>query len=402
MDRSIIEADPHSIIEGMAVGAYAIGASCGYVYVRMEYPLAVQRMIRAIEQAREYGLLGEHIFGSGFSFDVQVFKGAGAFVCGETTALVLSIEGKPPEPRQRPPRTELWGKPTVINNVETWANVPAIINWGAKWFAQMGTEKSKGTKVFSVAGNINNAGLVEVPMGITLREIVYDIGGGIPNGKKLKAVQTGGPSGGFIPASLLDLPVDYERLEEAGAMMGSGGMIIIDEDSCIVDVAKYFLAFTTDESCGKCTSCREGSEALYRILQRICGGHGEQGDIELLQELGDAIRDASLCGLGQSLPNPVLSALRYFRDEFVAHIRDKSCPAGVCKALFQYEIDEARCNGCAACKKNCSYLAIAGEPKTVHRILLEKCVNCGACFEVCPSDAVAKIPGVRKEAMAAV
>ena len=402
MDRSIIEADPHSVIEGMAIGAYAVGASRGYVYVRMEYPLAVERMIKAVAQAREHGLLGTDILGCGFDFDIEIFRGAGAFVCGETTALVLSIEGKAPEPRQRPPRTELWGKPTVINNVETWANVPPIINWGANWFAQMGTEKSKGTKVFSVAGNIHNAGLVEVPMGITLREIVYDIGGGIPNGKKLKAVQTGGPSGGFIPASLLDLPVDYERLDAAGAMMGSGGMIIIDEDSCIVDMAKYFLAFTTDESCGKCTSCREGSDVLYRILDRISRGEGEESDVDLLQDLGEAVRDASLCGLGQSLPNPVLSALRYFGDEFQAHIRDKACHAGVCKALFRYEIDKAACKGCAACKKNCSYHAIEGEPKAVHRILPEKCIKCGACFEVCPSDAVARIAGARKEALAAV
>lgn len=401
MDRSIIEADPHSVVEGMAIGAYAVGASRGYAYIRMEYPLAVERMLKAVEQAREYGLLGKDILGTGFDFDIEVFKGAGAFVCGETTALVLSIEGKPPEPRQRPPRTELWGKPTIINNVETWANVPAIVNWGAKWFAQMGTEKSKGTKVFSVAGNINNAGLVEVPMGITLREIVYDIGGGIPNGKQFKAVQTGGPSGGFIPESLLDLPVDYERLQDAGAMMGSGGMIVIDEDSCIVDVAKYFIAFTTDESCGKCTSCREGSEALLRILERICAGHGEEGDIELLEELGEAVRDASLCGLGQSLPNPVLSAVRHFRDEFVAHIRDKSCPAGVCKPLFRYEINAVKCKGCDACKKNCSYQAVEGEPKKVHRIVLDRCTKCGACYDVCPSGAVRKTSRARREALVA-
>jgi len=401
MDRSIIEADPHSIIEGMAIGAYAVGASHGYVYVRMEYPLAVERMGRAIEQAREYGLLGEDILGSGFDFDLEIFRGAGAFVCGETTALVASIEGNPPEPRQRPPRTALWGKPTVINNVETWANVPAIVNWGAKWFAEMGTDKSKGTKVFSVAGNIVNAGLVEVPMGITLREIVYDIGGGVPNGKKLKAVQTGGPSGGFIPASLLDLPVDFERLQEAGAIMGSGGMIVIDEDSCIVDVAKYFLEFTNDESCGKCTSCREGSEALYLILDRISKGEGQEGDVDLLVELGEAVQDASLCGLGQSLPNPVLSAVRHFRDEFEAHIRDKVCPGGVCKALFRYEIDQDRCTRCGLCKKNCSYGAVEGERKSVHRILSERCSKCGACYEVCPADAVVKVPVGKKEALAA-
>ena len=395
MDRSIVEADPHSILEGMAIGAYAVGASLGYVYVRMEYPLAIERMARAIEAAREYGLLGEDIFGRGFDFDVQIFKGAGAFVCGETTALVASIEGRPPEPRQRPPRTTLWGKPTVINNVETWANVPAILNWGAEWFSDIGTEKSKGTKVFSLAGNINNAGLVEVPMGITLREIVYDIGGGIPRGKQLKAVQTGGPSGGFVPAGLLDLPVDYERLKEAGAIMGSGGMVVMDEDSCVVDVAKYFVAFTKEESCGKCTACREGSDVLYHILDRICQGQGEEGDIALLEELGEAIGDGSLCGLGQSLANPVLSAVRYFREEFEAHIRDKSCPAGICKKLFQYRIDEDKCTGCEVCKKNCAPGAIEGEKKTPHKIVLEKCTTCGACYDACRFDAVVKVPGAR-------
>jgi NADP-reducing hydrogenase subunit HndC len=400
MDRSIIEADPHSVLEGMAIGAYAIGGSYGYVYVRMEYPLAVERMGRAIKQAREYGLLGEDIFGTGFNFDLEIFKGAGAFVCGETTALVFSIEGRPPEPRQRPPRTALWGKPTVINNVETWANVPAIVNWGAKLFAQMGTEKSPGTKVFSVAGNIVNAGLVEVPMGVTLREIVYDIGGGIPDGKEIKAVQTGGPSGGFIPASLLDLPVDFERLQEAGAIMGSGGMVVMDEDSCIVDVAKYFLEFTNDESCGKCTSCREGSEALYLILDRITKGEGQEGDIELLEELGAAIQDSSLCGLGQSLPNPVLSAVKHFRDEFEAHIRDGVCPGGVCKALFQYQVDEAACTKCGLCKKNCSYGAVEGERKAVHRIIAERCSKCGACYEVCPADAIKKVPVGKSAALA--
>ena len=391
MDRSIIEADPHSVIEGMAIGAYAVGASHGYVYVRMEYPLAIKRMAVAIEQAREFGLLGKDIFGTGFDFDLEIFRGAGAFVCGETTALVMSIEGRPPEPRQRPPRTALWGKPTVINNVETWANVPAIINWGAEWFAEIGTEKSKGTKVFSLAGNVNNAGLVEVPMGITLREIVYDIGDGIPNGKEFKAVQTGGPSGGFIPASLLDLPVDYERLDEAGAMMGSGGMVVVDEDACMVDMAKYFIEFSSDESCGKCTSCREGSDVLLAILNRICDGNGQAGDIELLEELGEAIKDASLCGLGQSLPNPVLSTLEHFREEYRVHIEEKYCPAGVCKALFQYEIDAEVCNGCGACKKQCSYDAVEGENKAPHRIDLAKCTICGACYEVCNFDAVRKV-----------
>jgi len=336
MDRSIIEADPHSIIEGMAIGAYAIGASRGYAYIRVEYPLAIERMSEAIRQAREYGLLGENIFETGFSFDIELFKGAGAFVCGEETSLIASIEGRIPEPRVRPPfpaQSGLWGKPTNINNVETWANVPAIINWGPKWFSQIGTETCKGTKVFSLAGNINNAGLVEVPMGITLRRIVYDIGGGIPRDQKFKAVQTGGPSGGFIPEQLLDLPVDYERLQEAGSIMGSGGMIVMDENTCIVDIAKYFTIFTNDESCGRCNSCREGSEALLEILNKICNGEGEEGDIEFLQELGEAIKDASLCGLGQTLPNPVLSTLRHFREEYEAHVKYKRCPAAVCKGI---------------------------------------------------------------------
>jgi len=337
MDRSIIEADPHSIIEGMAIGAYAIGASQGYAYIRIEYPLAIERMDKAIEQARDYGLLGQNIFGTDFRFDVEVFKGAGAFVCGEETSLIASIEGRIPEPRIRPPfpaQSGLWGNPTNINNVETWSNVPAIINWGATWFSQIGTDACKGTKVFSLAGNVNNAGLVEVPMGITLRRIVYDIGGGIPGGKKFKAVQTGGPSGGFIPQELLDLPVDYEQLQEAGSIMGSGGMIVMDEDTCIVDIAKYFIAFTNDESCGRCNSCREGSEALLEILNKICDGEGEEGDLEFLEELGKAIKDASLCGLGQTLPNPVLSSLRHFREEYEAHVRYKRCPAAVCRGII--------------------------------------------------------------------
>jgi len=388
MDRSIVEADPHSVIEGMTIGAYAVGASSGYVYLRMEYPLAVKRMQLAIDQARDYGLLGKDILGSGFDFDIQIFKGAGAFVCGETTALVASIEGRIPEPRQRPPRTTLWDKPVVINNVETWANVPVIINWGADWFSQIGTETSKGTKVFSLAGNINNAGLVEVPMGITLRQIVYDIGGGIPGGKQFKAVQTGGPSGGFIPASLLDLPVDYERLAEAGSMMGSGGMVVMDENTCMVEMAKYFVEFTNDESCGKCTSCREGSKALLDILERICEGQGKEGDIELLEELAHAIKDASLCGLGQSLPNPVLSALAHFRDEYEAHIREKRCPAGVCKALITFSIDAEKCKGCRVCAKNCPQEAISGQAKEPHEIDQDKCIKCGVCADVCKFDAV--------------
>lgn len=388
MDRSIIEADPHSIIEGMAIGAYAVGASSGYVYLRIEYPLAVKRMQLALEQAREYGLLGKDILGSGFDFDLQIFRGAGAFVCGETTALVASIEGRIPEPRQRPPRTTLWGKPVVINNVETWANVPVIISWGAKWFTEIGTEKSKGTKVFSLAGNINNAGLVEVPMGITLREIVFNIGGGIPKDKAFKAVQTGGPSGGFIPASLLDLPVDYERLDDAGSMMGSGGMVVIDEDTCMVEMAKYFIEFTNDESCGKCTSCREGSLALLEILQRICKGEGKQGDIELLEELGKAVQEASLCGLGQSLPNPVLSSLQHFKDEYEVHIKEKRCPAGACKALITYGIDEEKCTGCTLCAKKCPEMAITGEVKEPHKIIQDKCIKCGICVDACKFDAV--------------
>ena len=337
MDRSILEADPHSILEGMTIGAYAIGSSHGYIYIRIEYPLAIERLETALKSAREYGLLGKNIFGSEFDFDIEIFKGAGAFVCGEETALMASIESRPPEPRQRPPfpaQSGLFEKPTNINNVETLANVPVIINWGAKWFSEIGTETCKGTKVFSMAGNINNAGLVEVPMGITLREMIYSIGGGIPDGKKFKAVQTGGPSGGFIPGSLLDLPVDYERLQEAGAIMGSGGMIVLDEDSCTVDMAKYFLEFTQDESCGKCTSCREGSSALYEIIKKITDGQGEEDDIELLSDLCEAIIDASQCGLGQTLPKPVLSTLRNFKDEYIEHIKFKRCSALTCKGII--------------------------------------------------------------------
>ncbi len=337
MDRSILEADPHTIIEGMCIGAYAIGSTQGYMYIRAEYPLAIKRIEAAIKQAREYGLLGDNILGFDFSFDIKVFKGAGAFVCGEETSLIRSIEGQTPEPTQKPPfpaEAGLWGCPTNINNVETWATVACIINKGADWFASVGTEKSKGTKVFSLAGNINNAGLVEVPMGITLREIVYDIGGGVPYNKKLKAVQTGGPSGGVIPAKLLNLPVDYERLKEAGAIMGSGGMIVVDEDTCMVDFAKYFLEFTSDESCGKCSSCREGVAALFEILEKICKGKGEEEDLDLLEEISYAVKDASMCGLGQTLPNPVLSSLKYFKDEYIQHIKYKRCPAGVCKEII--------------------------------------------------------------------
>jgi NADH:ubiquinone oxidoreductase subunit F (NADH-binding)/Fe-S-cluster-containing hydrogenase component 2 len=396
MDRSIIEADPHSLIEGMLIAAYAIGASKGYVYIRIEYPLAIKRLIGATAQAREYGLLGEDIFGSGFDFDIEIFRGAGAFVCGEETSLIHSIEGRPAEPAQKPPfpvQRGVFGKPTVINNVETLTNLPRIINFGAEWFAAIGTEKSKGTKVFSLAGNINNAGLVEVPMGITLRRIVYDIGGGIPNGREFKAVQTGGPSGGVIPKSMLDLPVDYERLQEAGAIMGSGGLIVMDEDSCMVDIAKYFIEFTKDESCGRCTSCREGLAAMHEILTNICEGRGKEEDLELLEELGEATKEASLCGLGKTAPNPVLSALRHFRDEYVAHIRDKECPAKVCKALIRYQVDRDKCTGCTLCAKNCPSQAIAGGKKKPHSIDQAKCIKCGVCIDVCKFDAVVVTTG---------
>jgi NADH:ubiquinone oxidoreductase subunit F (NADH-binding)/(2Fe-2S) ferredoxin/NAD-dependent dihydropyrimidine dehydrogenase PreA subunit len=391
MDRSILEADPHSVLEGMTIGAYAMGSTQGYVYARMEYPLAIERLKRAVEQAREYGMLGENIFGTGFSFDVDVFEGAGAFVCGEETSLIASIEGRPPEPTMRPPfpaQSGLWGKPTNINNVETWANVPVIINWGADWFSEIGTETSKGTKVFSLAGNINNAGLVEVPMGITLREIVYDIGGGIPFGKELKAVQTGGPSGGFIPSELLDLSVDYDRLQEAGAIMGSGGMIVVDTETCMVDMAKYFLEFTRSESCGRCNSCREGLAAMYEILDNICSGEGKDGDIELLEDLSNAVKDASLCALGRTAPNPVLTTLRYFRDEYEAHINERRCPAGACKALITYSIDPEKCKACMLCVKNCPAGAISGEAKQPQVIDEASCIRCGACRDYCTFEAV--------------
>ena len=391
MDRSVLEADPHSVIEGMTIGAYAMGGTQGYIYARVEYPLAIKRMKTAVEQAREYGLVGKDIFGTGFDFDLEVFQGAGAFVCGEETSLIASIEGRPPEPRMRPPypaESGLWGKPTNINNVETWANVPVIINWGAKWFSDIGTDTSKGTKVFSLAGNVNNAGLVEVPMGITLREIVYDIGGGIPNGKNLKAVQTGGPSGGFIPGDLLDLSVDYDRLQEAGAIMGSGGMIVVDEETCMVDMAKYFLEFTTSESCGRCNACREGLQAMYQILTDICAGNGKEGDIELLEELAPAVKDGSLCALGRTAPNPVLTTLRYFKDEYVAHINERRCPAGVCKALIEYSIDPDKCKGCLLCVKNCPQGAISGEEKQPQKIDQDACIKCGVCRDVCKFGAV--------------
>jgi NADH:ubiquinone oxidoreductase subunit F (NADH-binding)/(2Fe-2S) ferredoxin/Pyruvate/2-oxoacid:ferredoxin oxidoreductase delta subunit len=405
MDRSIIESDPHSVLEGMLIGAKAIGAHTGYVYIRHEYPLALQRLGKAIAQAREYGLLGKDILGTGFDFNISVHRGAGAFVCGEETSLIASLQGLPPEPRVRPPfpaESGIHGEPTNINNVETWATVPEIINRGAAWFASIGTEASKGTKVFSLVGKVKNTGLVEVPMGITLREIVFDIGGGIADDKKFKAIQTGGPSGGCIPESLLDLPLDYEMLAEVGSIMGSGGLIVMDEDTCMVDVARYFLEFLKDESCGKCTACREGIEVMYKILTKICEGQGNEGDIRLLEELAHAVKDASLCGLGATAPNPVLSTIRYFSNEYEAHIKDKSCPAAVCKALFQFRIDEQKCTACGACKKNCPYDAVEGEKKVAHRIVAERCTRCGACYDACRFDAILKVPNSRKPELAAV
>jgi NADH-quinone oxidoreductase subunit F/NADP-reducing hydrogenase subunit HndC len=398
MDRSLLESDPHGVIEGMIIAAYAIGACRGYVYVRSEYPLAIQRLQGAITQAREHGLLGEKILGSEFDFDMEIREGSGAFVCGEETSLIHSIEGESPEPRQRPPfpaQAGLWGCPTVINNVETLANVPVIINRGAEWYSRMGTAASKGTKIFSLVGKINNTGLIEVPMGITLREIIHEIGGGIPGNKQFKAVQTGGPSGGCIPSSLIDLPIDYESLKEAGSMMGSGGMIVMDEDTCVVDVSKFFIQFTNDESCGKCSACRDGSEALLEVLTRISNGEGQEGDVEFLEELGSAVKDASMCGLGQTLPNPVLSTLKYFRDEYVAHIKDKNCPAKVCKPLIKYFIDPDKCPGCTLCLKNCPAGAVKGENKHVHVIDQTTCTKCGECLEICPPkvSAVVRISG---------
>ncbi len=391
MDRSIIESDPHSVLEGMVIGAYAIGSEHGYVYIREEYPLAMKRLHIAIDQAKEYGLLGEDILGSGFNFDVSVHRGAGAFVCGEETSLIASLEGRTPEPQIRPPfpaQSGLWGKPTNINNVETWANVPVIINRGSEWFSSIGTESSKGTKVFSVVGNVTNTGLVEVPMGITLREIVYEIGGGVPNGKQFKAVQTGGPSGGCIPESLIDLPIDYERLVETGSIMGSGGLIVMDEDTCMVDMARYFLDFLRSESCGKCTTCREGIAAMHDIVLDICNGKGQPEHIGLLEDLAEAVKDASLCALGGTAPNPVLSTLRYFNDEYEAHINEKKCPAGVCRELIHYRIDPEKCKGCMLCNKQCPQDAIDGEPKGVQIIDDEKCIKCGVCLESCKFEAV--------------
>ena len=393
MDRSVLEGDPHSVLEAMAIGGYAIGANQGYIYVRAEYPIAVKRLEIAIRQAKEYGLLGENIFGSGFNFDIAIRLGAGAFVCGEETALMHSIEGCRGEPKPKPPfpaNQGLFDKPTNINNVETFANIPQIILKGATWFKSMGTEKSSGTKVFALGGKINNTGLVEVEMGTPLRTIIYDIGGGCPSGKKFKAVQTGGPSGGCLPASLLDTPVDYDNLIAAGSMMGSGGMIVMDEDNCMVDIARFFLDFTVDESCGKCAPCRIGTRRMLEILERIVNGKGEEGDIEKLESLAKAIKATALCGLGQTAPNPVLSTLHFFRDEYEAHIKEKRCPAHHCQALLQYVITD-KCRGCTACARKCPGEAISGEVKQQHHIDPKKCLKCGACIETCRFGAIIKV-----------
>ncbi len=393
MDRSVLEGDPHSVIEAMAIAAYAIGANQGYVYVRAEYPIAVERLTIAINQAREYGILGEDIFGTGFEFNLDIRLGAGAFVCGEETALMTSVEGKRGEPRPRPPFPAvkgLFGQPTILNNVETYANIPVIILKGAEWFAGIGTEKSHGTKVFAVGGKIENTGLVEIPMGTTLREIIFDIGGGIPNGKKFKAAQTGGPSGGCIPASHLDTPIDYESLIALGSMMGSGGLIVMDEDTCMVDLAKFFLEFTVDESCGKCPPCRIGTKRMLEILTRITEGKGVPEDIEKLEILARDIKAAALCGLGQTAPNPVLSTLRYFKDEYMAHVVDKKCPAGVCKSMLKFKIDTDACKRCGICKKNCPAEAISGNRETPFVIDQDKCIKCGVCIEKCPFKSILK------------
>jgi NADH:ubiquinone oxidoreductase subunit F (NADH-binding)/(2Fe-2S) ferredoxin/Pyruvate/2-oxoacid:ferredoxin oxidoreductase delta subunit len=398
MDRALLEGNPHSILEGLAIGGYAIGSHEGYIYVRQEYPLAVENVTLAIKQAEEYGFLGENILGSGFDFKVIVHQGAGAFVCGESSALMTALEGRVGEPRPKYIRSNikgLWERPSVLNNVETWANVPLIINKGADWFTQFGTEKSKGTKIFSLVGKIVNTGLVEAPMGMTLEDIVYKIGGGIPGGKKFKAVQTGGPSGGCIPEELLSLQVGFDELTQAGSMMGSGGMIVMDEDTCMVDVARYFIEFLTDESCGKCVPCREGLRQMLKVLTRITKGQGREGDIALLEDLSETAKEAALCALGQSAPNPFLSTLKYFRDEYEAHINEKRCPALSCKELIAYHIDPEKCQACMICLRKCPAEAVIGAKNTIHVIDQEKCTKCGTCFEVCPSrfSAVTKISG---------
>jgi len=392
MDRSLMEGNPHSVVEGMIVGAYAIGGHQGYIYVRNEYPLAVRNARIAIKQAEEYGLLGNNILGSGFDFSIRVNRGGGAFVCGESSALMASLEGKVGEPRAKYVHTVekgLWDKPTNLNNVETWANVPLIINQGADWYAEIGTPKSKGTKIFSLVGKVNNTGLVEVPMGMTLREVIFDIGGGIPKGKKFKGIQTGGPSGGVIPEGLLDTPIDFDELTKAGSMMGSGGMIVMDEDNCMVDIAKYFISFLEGESCGKCVPCREGLKRMREILTDITEGRGKDGDIELLERLSTVLIDGSLCALGATAPNPVLTTIRYFRDEYEAHIKDKKCPAGVCKELVTYQIIEEKCPGCGLCVKACPTGAITFMGKKKPVVLdQEKCIKCGACYDVCKLGAI--------------
>ncbi|HOM97927.1 MAG TPA: NADH-ubiquinone oxidoreductase-F iron-sulfur binding region domain-containing protein, partial [Acetomicrobium sp.] len=394
MDRSTLEGDPHSVIEGMAIGAYAIGADEGYIYCRAEYPLAIKRLRIAMAQAEEMGLLGDNIMGTNFSFHLHLKEGAGAFVCGEETGLMASIEGRRGMPRPRPPfpaQQGLWGKPTNINNVETWANVPRIILNGADWFSSMGTEKSKGTKIFALTGKITNTGLIEVPMGITIREIIYELGGGLLNGKEFKAVQIGGPSGGCLTKEHLDLPIDYESLTGAGAIMGSGGLVVMDEDTCMVDVSKFFLEFTQRESCGKCVPCREGTKQMLLMLQKICDGEGTLEDLDKLEKLAYVVKETSLCGLGQTAPNPVITTIRYFRDEYLAHIEEKRCPAKVCPKLIKYVVDPEKCRKCGLCARNCPVNCISGDRQTPYFIDQEKCIKCGTCIQVCPFGAIGKV-----------